>query len=548
MKQIFLLLSACFFSTALLAQSKHELEKYNSAKNLLESESYEAALKEFTEIYKTLPETNPLVANSYYWAAFSAYKLQKTADANFILYQVLNKYPDFKYINEAAYLKGVIQLQAGNYVDGLVQLNKSEHKNATQAKAYFLDKIGSNDSLQILSKKFPQDEVLAGLINARQKVASNFNVAVLLPFEFSAKGGFINELYAGMILAADSLKVNGISVNLVPFETGKDSVKVKEFTQNKENENFDLIVGPLYTGQQSTINNFAIQTQTNVVNPLSFNALYSNSSPNYFLLRPSFETQGRVAGKFLFDNSVIKNTLVVYGDEMGDSLMAKAYKKEYEECGGKTLIFRKLGKATSGFFGAILSKIPSDSIGSVFVASNEPSLAANIYSNLGAAFLEKSATYKDTRTEEEKEKDRKKKEEEEKNKPPKRSAADVPIMAPISWLGFESINFEQFMLHNTHFIAPNYADETLTKGVFLNKYVALTGLFPTEYAYSGYDLVLSFCYLFQKYGKKFNQYLKTESEFKTALGSYIQYKTGNDNQFVPIVKLDKYKLVPVNFP
>ena len=535
-----------------LAQKKSDIDQYNKAKEELKNENFQESAKLFSELYKSLGDKNDLSAYAYYFSAYANYKLGNLKDANFILFQLISKYPDWRGIDKAYYLKAIVQSESKNYADANIQFAKTGvalSEEVKKAKGYHYDKL-TTDTLEILKQKFLDDEIIKTLITSRlpKSKKDKMNIAVLLPFENATRNHFIYELYTGMMLGADSLNRAGLNIQLIPYETGKDSIKIKEFVNTREARNFDLIIGPLYMAQQSFISKFALDNNVNIVNPLSSYAIHSNFNPNYFLLKPSYETQGKKAADYAFTNFISKNAIIIYGDEGGDSLAAKSYRSEYEQIGGKVLIFRKLTKFNSGYFAPILSKVRLDSIGHIYVASSEPSVAANIFSHLESVLLDQTSKYKDNRSDEEKELERRKKDEDEKGLI-KRTASDVPIIAPSSWLDFESISYEQFMLHNTHFIYPNFVDTGSLSGAnFLTNYQSKVGLNPSNYAYQGFDLMLYYGNLLGKYGRKFNEKIQTESITKGFYSPYFDYTHQNDNGFVPIVKIENFKLKLVNQP
>jgi hypothetical protein len=97
------------------------------------------------------------------------------------------------------------------------------------------------------------------------------------------------------------------------------------------------------------------------------------------------------------------------------------------------------------------------------------------------------------------------------------------------WLDFQSINYEQFKLHNTHFIVTEKAlDDTLQK--FENLYLRKTGIPPGYYAYTGYESLL-FIY----------QNLISGNGFVNSLywGEFLpgfDYRGSQDNKNVPLYK------------
>lgn len=99
--------------------------------------------------------------------------------------------------------------------------------------------------------------------------------------------GFV-EFYQGFLLAVDSLKQAGVSVELHVFDSARDSMKVKQILNNPELAQLDLIVGPAYREEADPIMKFAKQYQIPVVSPFSRDMDQVYSNPFYFQVFPSF--------------------------------------------------------------------------------------------------------------------------------------------------------------------------------------------------------------------------------------------------------------------
>lgn len=103
-------------------------------------------------------------------------------------------------------------------------------------------------------------------------------VALLLPLAVGgeANGNYL-EFYQGFLLGLDSIKNRyGYSVALDLYNTGRDSVKIRETVENPAFADVDLIVGPVYEEGLYPVIRFAEQKQIPVVSPLA-NITHMNS-------------------------------------------------------------------------------------------------------------------------------------------------------------------------------------------------------------------------------------------------------------------------------
>ncbi|TAG54339.1 MAG: hypothetical protein EAZ27_09180 [Cytophagales bacterium] len=545
---LILMFASCAARNKTYNSSKTDNEKYELAKELLSQNAFSEANKLFTEIYKGSPEKNNLISNSKYLSAFCYYKQLNYKDANFVLYQLINFDPNWESISAAYYLKGVCQFESHNYIDAFIQFSKIDKepylKKSNLAKGFFLQTKITNDTINILKNRFPNDKFLNDFNNINfikteilTQAGDNFNIACLMPFEASAQNHFIYELYEGMKLAADSLLKVGLKINLIPYETGKDSTKIVEIVNTQNIQNFDFFVGPIYANQQSKMVEFSKKNNVAIINPLSQYNNLSNSLSKYYLNMPSYETQGSEAAKFTIKNFLrFKNTVIIYGIEGGDSLTAKAYKLEYEKNGGKVLLYKRLSKFTANLLPKFMSKVPIDSIGHLAIFTSDPTLSATIFTYLETNLLDKTATYK---TEEKPE---------EKKNVRKINIADIPVIVTSKWLDAQSISYEQFTLHNTHFLFQEYSDDNnfINKNI-CEKYFTKVGLHATDFTLKGYNLMLYWGSILGKYGKSFPQILTEVEPYNISETVIKNYKNKNDNSFVPILKFEDYNLKIVNF-
>lgn len=116
-------------------------------------------------------------------------------------------------------------------------------------------------------------------------------VGVMLPLhDLNGDGRRMVEYYRGVLMACDSLRKNGISVDMRAWNVPEDG-DIRRTLRDKEAARCDLIIGPLYSKQVKELSDFAEEHDIKVLIPFSINApeLYSNrnifqvyQSPNDF--------------------------------------------------------------------------------------------------------------------------------------------------------------------------------------------------------------------------------------------------------------------------
>ncbi|MDX2196291.1 MAG: outer membrane protein assembly factor BamD [Cytophagales bacterium] len=526
--------------THLYAQKKNKPDYdklYADGKQKFILTQYTEAVKCFSEIVKSEPPTsyNP---SAYYFLALSYYNDSLYKDANFILFQLIQKYPEWSKLDYALYLKGICQMELKNYFDAMIQWTKVQLpacKDITyHTKKYYLKKI-TTDTLQILLRRFPNEKAITSELNSRIGTPTSLmNVAIMLPFEAGIQSNQdMFDFYSGIALAADSLTKEGIKFNINLIETKFDTVLINKFIADSLNtKNYDLIIGPIYQAQQMTMKNFADKYSIKILNPLTTTQL---NSKNYSIMMPLPNIRGSKAAEYCLQTFPKKTSLIFYGKTTADTLCAKSFRSVFEAAGGCIQAYRCLDKISASWLPKIIEPIYLDSVGCIFVSSKEQVLAANVFSALEAALLQKTAVYKETAIKKETE------DKTEKIIPEKKiSASDVPLIVPMEWLYFNAINYEQYVLHNTHFLYPFFVNKnTPFAKKFETIYTDSTGIPPGYYSYIGYEAMF--------YGLKYtNANMNPIHNIPLPFTEYIYNDTIAGNNYVPIVKLQDYKLILTN--
>lgn len=127
------------------------------------------------------------------------------------------------------------------------------------------------DTLKAGSELFAEQKVPVIEFKALRR-GETLDVALLLPL--AADGGEANnnylEFYQGFLLALDSVKcVDGLSVNVGLYNTGRNAEKIREITESAEFRNAELIVGPVYEEGLDPVVRLAEERQIPVISPLA---------------------------------------------------------------------------------------------------------------------------------------------------------------------------------------------------------------------------------------------------------------------------------------
>jgi ABC-type branched-subunit amino acid transport system substrate-binding protein/thioredoxin-like negative regulator of GroEL len=552
-----LLLSAL----ALPAQAQQDYSTtYSNGKVLLEQERYDKAMAELLPATQAGPK-NPYAPEASYLYAVAALKASKLPEAYRMLRQLQSQHPQWPNQPEASYLLANVMFEQGNYEQAITELNTIRspklQADAEGLKRYYLIRITEREAFEQLLQRHPDDKAVAqtyadkllagwyrpedrGTLeqivskhrldrnrylsaNAMRKQA--YNVAALMPFQLNQdlgqaarKNQFATDLYAGMKLAQDSLKRQGININLYAYDAGTDTTAVKSILNTPELKQMDLVIGPVYKSSAKIAARFAAENNVNVINPLSQDLEVAGDNPNVFLFESSIATQAQQAATFAYNTFPIKTAIILYEDNKDDVAFAKHYREQFVKLGGKVATYRKLNSAQNAATAAIFKDLKLDDMGHIAVFSDQMTAAVNTISTLQSR------------------------------------AATLPLMTYEKWLGIGQITLRQLDDLEIYFVSPKYVDHlSSTARHFRKKYTARYNMPPSQYAYAGFEMMYYFGTLLQNYGPRFNLTLGNDRLKPGVFYQGLGYNDGSslnelrrDNQYIPITKLENQQLMVVN--
>lgn len=553
-----LLLVAAF---ALPAQAQQDFSTtYSNGKVLIEQERYEKAMAELLPITQAGPK-NQYAPEASYLYAVAALKANKLPEARRMLQQLQGQHPNWPNQPEASYLLGNVLFEQGDYEQALAELNSIRSSklqaDAENLKRHYLMRITDRATFEQLLQRYPDDKAVAQTFadkllagwyrpedkttlenivskhrldrnrylsaNAMRKQA--YNVAALLPFQLdqdlgqaARKNQFATDLYAGMKMAQDSLKRQGININLYAYDAGTDTTAVKGLLETSELKGMDLVIGPVYRSSAKIAGRFAAQNNVNVVNPLSQDLEVAGQNPNVFLFESSVATQARQAATYAYNTFEPKTAIILYENTKDDIAFSQYYREQFLKLGGKVAAYKKISSAQSAATAAVFKELKLEGIGHLAVFSDQMTAAANTVSTLQSR------------------------------------AATLPLVTFENWLGIGQLTLRQLDDLEIYFVNPKYIDQ-MSPAVqhFRKRYAARYNMPPSPYAYAGFEMMYYFGTLLQNYGSRFNLALGSEGlrpgVFYKGIGytdRAAQNEVRRDNQFIPITKLENLQLTVVN--
>lgn len=148
----------------------------------------------------------------------------------------------------------------------------------------------------------PTDDQLFDESKKEARKISTIKAAVMLPFMTDGSGNRdeqarMVEYYEGFLMAVDSLKEKGVSVDLYTYDTRNNASSIKAILEKSEMKTMNIIFGPAYPDQVKPVAEFAKKNNIRLVVPFTskgnevFNnpSIYQINTPQSYLYSEVYE-------------------------------------------------------------------------------------------------------------------------------------------------------------------------------------------------------------------------------------------------------------------
>lgn len=555
---LIIILFGLMISPALMAQDYKR--QYKSAREFFDNKNYGLAMEAFKPLI-IYDKDNPFVEHSSFFYALSAYHQKFPAVAKDMLVQIKQLYPNWSQMPEVNYWMAKIYFDQRQYFQAMQMLREypvlNQQKNVSEMKRHYLKDIEDVEVLRMMWEEHPQDTVVAKLLARAiskqpfldqdtkliDSLITKFNFdraefeaslkpvnvfkdkyVVSLLFPFLAKtlepttstkvNQSILDLYLGIKMAVDTLKSQGINIDLRSYDTERSTAVTVALLEMEELKSSDLLVGPLFQNQTQLVRDFSINNKINMISPVSSNTEFLGSNPFALLLQPSNETIGIRSAEWIAANVPNKNCMVFYGETVKDTVTTASFLKRAKELELNIVLAEKVSRENSGsifnklatpveydeFKNPIEFELKVDSIGSVFVASDDPILYTKVISGV------------DTRGD------------------------SVIIVGNESWLNNAAANFATYERLHITMVAPTFTKLSNTNyRNFRNSFIRKHGVTPTENSKIGYEFMWFVGHCLKEYGVYFQEGIKEQSFVPGYLFKGYDFSEGQSNQFVPFI-------------
>lgn len=238
-----------------------------------ESAESESTMAQVTPAAPEVAEETPAVAPAADRQKYDTYKVKRRET----LYSISKKF-DITVEQLIAANPGIEKLRSGMEIN----IPKNKNKEMTTAGRTFTP--ADEEDL----------EELYNFIYAKRQ-SDHINVAVILPFNLHKKADLksmlYTEYYQGFLLAVDSLKRDGYSINVAAYDTEESIEKVEQILSEPKMTLMDLIIAPEQEDAIDMIADFGETHGINVVNSFSMrnekvannaHVFQTNIPPSYF--------------------------------------------------------------------------------------------------------------------------------------------------------------------------------------------------------------------------------------------------------------------------
>lgn len=457
-------------------------------------------------------------------------------------------------------------------IDPVKMIDAKFRGDVTSMKRYYLRKVDDPETLRMAGENYPNEpeigRALAALLGkqiydsavrhefdsilvrfnflksdfevdegAVSVMKDRYTVSLLFPFlantitpvpNANRLNQSVLDMYNGMKMAVDSLEAQGIHIDLRAYDTDRNNLDaVKKILEAPELKNSDLLVGPLFAEETKLVQQFSAENRIIMINPVSNSVDYIRDNPFAYLFQSSYQTLGERSAEVADAATRNKNCIVYFGDTPKDSIMAFSFMKRALELGLRIVLAEEHRKETAASILTTLAtptefddhknpkqfSLALDSIGSIYVASDNALIYSKVHSGLTAR------------------------------------GDSVVVIGNESWMSSENTatSFENYERLHILLASGNFSSLRNPYAIkFRNYYLARHGTYPSLYARLGFEFMTFVGHALHAYGNYFPPGLGAKGFSKGYMYEGYDFSGKQDNQYVPFVYFRRGELTVFN--
>ena len=373
-----------------------------------------------------------------------------------------------------------ISREYGLTIEELIKANPEMNEPGYELKKGMILNIPfSKDSLEARAKREAAAKQVT-VVKTAPVVADDvknreIRLGIMLPLHnINGDGRRMTEYYRGVLMACDSLKKQGLSIDVHAWNTAEDG-NIYKVLEDPAAAKCDLIIGPLYSKQMDALSAFVAKHDIRLVIPFSINAPQLTTNRNIFQVYQSPTEQNEVIIARFIERFKSYHTVVI---DCNDSTSKKgtftfSLRRQMEQRGMDVVVTNL--KSTEANFSRAFSRMKP----------NVVILNTGRSQELGVAFSKINGL--------------------KANSP----ELDVTMFGYTDWLLYTRTHLENFYKYNTYIPSVFYYNP-LSSGTqrFERKYRQnfrsdMQNALP-RFAITGFDHAFFFLKGLHKYGKSFN--------------------------------------------
>jgi LysM repeat protein/ABC-type branched-subunit amino acid transport system substrate-binding protein len=331
------------------------------------------------------------------------------------------------------------------------------------------------------------------------------------------RGRNFAEFYEGFLLAVDSLKKSGLSVDLYVKDTEHDTLNTVKIIRELKTIQPDLIIGPVYSEDVAIAGRYANLGQIGLVSPLSTRHSLVSANPEIIQVMPSRQSEGIALARYLKENFTGKFILIRGADSTSRSNSWRFKKYFLDSSNADSMVppVQLIDYMLSDSLISVMDKVLSREQENIIIVFSENEAEV---SRLVTVLYMKS------------------------------SACPIRLFGMPAWQTWENVDLDYLHHLQLYLITPFYTNfaSAATKQ-FLRKCRSQYDYEPYEispsgYTFSmlGYDIGFYFLSALKQYGKAFRSCIN-DVNADQLLTRYKFYKTGDGGYVNDSFNLIRYK-------
>lgn len=364
-----------------------------------------------------------------------------------------------------------------------------------------------------------------------------YRVAVLLPFfleqnkealaletvkasDLYGMSSYAIEFYEGVLVALDSLKKDGLSIQMSVFDTGNDTAKTAAILRKPEMKTMDLIIGPLYYKNFIKVADFAKKHEINIVSPVKQSNKILLGNAYVSKVATSSPLLVKQLADYTFDNWKKENIILINHEGEEDDASIQTFVKSYKGlmlASKDSMMYAVPTELIYGnkSFSNLKNNLNELKQNIIYVPSENQSFITSLMNQLYDI----------------------------------RNEYNITLVFGDNIQSYDNIEIAYLHELNVHVLTSEYVDQnSVAVANFKQKFYGVNKHLPTKYSYLGHDVAYFYLSLLNEFGVNYDvMFLGYKKELLMLNFDYFKtgIESGYENHSVFLLKYEDYRLKKV---